>query len=160
MREVISNTSPLQYLHQLNLLDLLPSLYRQIIVPQSVVEELAVGRQRGVNLPTPELLPWVNVRSSRERNLLPLVTALGPGEREALALGVEIPESLLILDDALARKHAELLHLTITGTLGILLKAKATGHIPEVLPVLNKLDALNFRVHPSTRESVLKLAGE
>jgi hypothetical protein len=39
VREVISNTSPLQYLYQAELLDLLPALYGTIV-------ELAEGRTR------------------------------------------------------------------------------------------------------------------
>ncbi|MGC8451806.1 MAG: hypothetical protein ACL9RN_02135 [Cylindrospermopsis raciborskii] len=44
MPNVIINTSPMQYLYQINLLSLLPKLYGKIIVPQSVVNELEVGR--------------------------------------------------------------------------------------------------------------------
>ncbi len=40
MPDVIVNTSPLQYLFQLSLLELLPSLYGQVIVPEAVVLEL------------------------------------------------------------------------------------------------------------------------
>ena len=34
----------MQYLHQLGLLHLLPQLAERVLVPQAVVEELAVGR--------------------------------------------------------------------------------------------------------------------
>ena len=47
MREVVSNTSPLLYLHQLGSIDLLPALYPHVLVPASVVEELAAGRAAG-----------------------------------------------------------------------------------------------------------------
>lgn len=47
MREVVSNTSPLLYLHQLGRIALLPALYSQVLVPASVVEELAAGRAAG-----------------------------------------------------------------------------------------------------------------
>ena len=63
MREVISNTSPLQYLFQAELLDLLPALYGTIVVPGGVVDELAAGRVRGVALPDPAALPWMRVRA-------------------------------------------------------------------------------------------------
>lgn len=160
MPNVISNTSPLQYLHQLNLLELLSAHYQQIIVPQAVVDELSVGRQKGISLPEVERIPWIQVRRSNNRSLLPEVADLGSGEREVLALGLETTEPLLILDDALARKHAQLLSLPFVGTLGILLKAKASGHIPAIKPVLDRLDELRFRLHADTRKAVLKLASE
>ena len=85
---------------------------------------------------------------------------LGAGEREVLALGAETPDSLVILDDALARRYARLLNLTLTGTLGVVLKAKETGLLPAVAPVLDRLQTLRFRIDPDTRQAVLRLAGE
>ena len=160
MRNVICNTSPLQYLHQSGHLQLLPTLYEQIVVPQAVVLELAAGRELGVDLPDPSGLPWAITRQVREPRLLPLATDLGQGEREVLGLGAEMPGALLILDDRLARQHAALLELAFTGTLGVLLKAKQEGYLKALTPVLTQLDALRFRLSPETREEVLKLAGE
>jgi len=66
----------------------------------------------------------------------------------------------VILDDALARQYARMLKLTLTGTLCVLLKAKETGLLPAVAPVLDRLEHLRFRVDPETRQAVLRLAGE
>lgn len=60
----------------------------------------------------------------------------------------------------MARRYAHLLGLSFTGTLGVLLKAKQGGHIPAVQPVLDRLEALRFRLDPVTRAAVLRLAGE
>jgi len=57
--EVICNTSPLQYLHQIGLLHILPALAGRVIVPQAVVDELAQGRAAGLNLPDPSAWEWV-----------------------------------------------------------------------------------------------------
>ncbi|HQU42438.1 MAG TPA: hypothetical protein PK867_06480 [Pirellulales bacterium] len=43
MPDVISNTTPLLYLHQLGCLDFLPQVYQQVFVPQAVVDELRQG---------------------------------------------------------------------------------------------------------------------
>ncbi|MBI5649279.1 MAG: hypothetical protein HZC40_02350 [Chloroflexi bacterium] len=59
MADVICNTSPIQYLHQLELLHVLPALVTQVIVPPAVIEELNVGRAAGVNLPDLTKLDWV-----------------------------------------------------------------------------------------------------
>ena len=58
MAETICNTSPLQYLFQVDLLNLLPSLYGEVIVPEAVLVEIADGRRQGVVLPDIESLPW------------------------------------------------------------------------------------------------------
>lgn len=62
MPKAICDTSPLQYLHQLELLHVLPALTEGVIVPPAVVDELATGRALGVNLPDVAELDWVSVR--------------------------------------------------------------------------------------------------
>ena len=160
MPDVISNSSPLQYLYQADVLDLLPALFGQVCVPEAVVAELEEGRRRSVPLPTLVELSWLQVRTVRNRTLLPLVTHLGDGEKEVLALGRELSDALLLLDDRDARRHAHALALEISGTLGVLLLAKERGILDAVRPVLDRLQALRFRLDARTRQSVLELAGE
>jgi uncharacterized protein len=160
MPEVIVDTSPLQYLHQLGLLDLLPDLYGEILIPASVVREIAAGRALGVALPELDTLPWIKVRRVEGLAVLPLVSDLGAGEREVLALALEADNPLVVLDDALARRVARRLDLAMTGTLGLLLKAKQAGRITRLEPFLDRLEALHFRLDRETRLSVLRLAGE
>ena len=160
MPDVICNTSPLQYLHQAGVLELLPVLAGQVYVPEAVVAELREGQRRNVLLPTLEELSWLTVQPVRDRTLLPLVTHLGDGEKEVLALGLETENALLILDDRDARRYARALELEIIGTLGLLLWAKERGILDAVRPVLDRLQALGFRLNARTRQMVLKRAGE
>lgn len=160
MSAVICDTSPLQYLHQAELLHLLPALFGVVQVPRAVVQELVEGRRRGVHLPDPTTLRWVEVRSVRDRTLLPPVTHLGGGEREVIALGRGTDDPLLLLDDRHARRYAEAVGLAVTGTLGILVLAKERRMLDSVEPVLNRLHGLRFRFNVKTREAVLRLAGE
>ena len=118
MRDVICNTSPFQYLHQAGVLHLLPSLFGSVKVPSAVVTELDRGRMRSILLPEIADLPWVTVRPVRNRRLLPLVTGLGNGETEVLALGLEATDHLLVLDDRDARRHAVAVGLEVTGYFG------------------------------------------
>jgi predicted nucleic acid-binding protein len=160
MPEVIADTSPIQYFYQIGLLDVWKVLYSQITIPEAVASELNVGRAHGVSLPDIPSIDWITVKRPQGHALLPLVPELGPGEREAIALAIEIKDSLLILDDALARRYAQLLGVTMTGTLGVLLKAKQTGLLKEVKPALDQLEALGFYLDKATRSAVLKLAQE
>ncbi len=161
MPRVIVNTSPIQYLYQTNLLDLLKTLYGQISLPQSVFDEISEGILQNVALPCITSIPWIRVCEAQSKDILPLITALGAGEREAIALAQEnINDSLIILDDALARRYARLLGVQCTGTLGVFLKAKKEGYLSQIAPILNLLDSLDFRLSTSTRASVLKIAEE
>lgn len=160
MPEVICDASPIQYLHQAGLLDILRLRYGVITIPKAVVSELHEGILRGVDLPEPAALEWIRIRQPESRLLAAIVADLGAGEREVLALGTEKQDSLVVLDDALARRHARLLNLNFTGTLGVLLKAKEKGLLPALAPVLDRLERLRFRMDPGIRQAVLRLAGE
>jgi uncharacterized protein len=158
--EVACDTSALQYLYQLDLLDLLPALATRVFVPPALQEELAVGRSLGFKVPAVETLNWATVRQPVNRPVIPLIHDLGPGETEVLWLALESPGAVAVLDDATARSAAGLLELPVTGTLGLLLDAKKAGLIPAIHPLLDALQALRFRMSPTTRSAVMKLAGE
>lgn len=64
MPNIVVNTSPMQYLYQTHLLDLRSNLYDQIIVPESVADELAVGLSLGISLPDISSISWIEVRSA------------------------------------------------------------------------------------------------
>ena len=158
--DVICNTSPVQYLHQLQLLSILPALAGRVIVPPAVIDELGEGRNRGMHLSDLTRLDWIEIRRPLSERAVPLVTNLGPGEAEVLMLALELDDAVVVLDDAFARRMAESLGLRLKGTLGLLLDAKREGLIPAIIPLLNQLQELRFRLAPYTRTAVLKLAGE
>jgi|SRR5436305_9683027 len=159
-RLVISNTSPLLYLHQVGHLDLLWRLYGQVQIPPAVEKELQAGAERGVAVPDANALKWLQVRPLRDTTLLPVVIDLGSGEAEAIALAVGHPGSLLILDDSLGRRIAHLNNLTYTGTLGVLVKAKREGLLPSVSPVIKALRKTTMHLTQGLIEMVLREAGE
>lgn len=160
MPEVIADTSALQYHYQAELLDLLPTLYGSILVPEGVADEIAKGRSLGVSLPDLAAESWIRVTPVAQPRLLLLAVDLGRGEREVLSLAVERPAALALLDDGLARRMARHLGIAFTGTLGVLLRAKAAGHLETVAPTIARLEALGFRLDPTTRSAILELAGE
>ena len=138
MPKVICDTSPLQYLHQLDLLHILPALTDGVTVPPEVVEELENGRRLGIELPDLADKDWLTVQSPVSSPALPLVNDLGLGETAVLMLALELSDTVVVLDDALARQVAETLKLKLTGTLGLLLDAKRANLIPQVAPVLDQ----------------------
>ena len=156
----ISNTSPLLYLHLAGQLNLLRDLYGTVCVPPAVEAELAVGAARGVDVPAVRNLPWVTVVPVLSAPALSLALDLGPGEAEVIALGLERPGSRLILDDTLARRIARLHNLSVTGTVGVLVKAKQSGLLNAVLPVLSILRSAGLWLSDSLIAEVLRQSGE
>jgi predicted nucleic acid-binding protein len=81
--KIICNTSPLQHLHQLGVLDVLPKLVTTVTVPPAVEDELAAGRKLGLHLPDLKNLDWIAVRRPLSSVALPIVTDLGAGNSSA-----------------------------------------------------------------------------
>jgi len=156
----IVNTSPLFYLHQLGLLELLNKLYGHITVPEAVKKELKEGQAQGEDVPQLENYPWVEIKSVSMPRYLQLIADLGPGESEVLALATNHPSAIVILDDKLARRIAEMQGFRLTGTAGVLLRAKQNGLVPALKPVIEKLLDLDFRLKPDFVKATLELAGE
>lgn len=160
MPELVCDTSPLQYLHQLGQLELLPKLAGKIIVPPAVVKELTVGRSAGHDVPAPEAFGWIEVCCPAAVSAERLIGDLGPGETEVLMLAMEQPTMIAVVDDKLARWVAETLNIRFTGTLGILLDAKRAGLVFRVAPLMDRLQELHFRVSSAARGLILRAANE
>lgn len=160
MPDLVCDTSVLQYLHQLQHLGLLQALGDRIVAPPAVADELDEGRALGVDVPSAQALGWINVETPRSAPALPLVTQMGPGEREVLALALEHPDWVAVLDDSVARRVARRLDVSFTGTLGLLLDAKQIGAVSAVAPLLDRLEALGFHLAEQTRQMVLRRASE
>jgi predicted nucleic acid-binding protein len=152
MPTFVSNASPLIAFERLQRLDLLQSLTGEIIIPPAVRLEVFAG----VELPS-----WLHERSiGQPFSVQLLAPRLGPGEREAIALALELRPSFVLLDDLPARRAADELGLSVLGTVGLLLLAKERALLPSVQPLLNQLIALEFRVSPRLYRAALARAGE
>jgi predicted nucleic acid-binding protein len=92
--------------------------------------------------------------------VIPLAVDLGAGETAVLALALESGNTVVLLDDALARRAAAMLGLTYRGTLGLLLDAKRARLVTTVGPLLDRLKLLGFRLSRDTQSNMLELAGE
>jgi predicted nucleic acid-binding protein len=102
---------------------------------QRVTTTIEVAKEYGDALPA-----WVEIESPKDRSRQQILELqLDQGEASAIALALETPDSTIILDDYKARRIAEKLGLEITGTLGVIIKAKQKGVIKSVKPYLAKL---------------------
>ncbi len=119
MPELICDTSALQYLHQLGLLHILKVLGEQVTVPPAVGAELAEGRARGIDVPKLSELDWLSMRSPIRTVSLPQARDLGAGETEVLALALESPDAVVVLDDRLARNVADEFRTAAYGHPGV-----------------------------------------
>jgi hypothetical protein len=157
---VVSNTSPLQYLHAIHHLHVLEQLYGRIVVPQAVMAELDTGRQSGYDVPDCRAYSWMIPETVAIPAMLRLITNLGAGEAEALALALAAPTDLVLLDDALARQVAASQGIRYTGTLGILIQAKHQGIVTAVMPLVDAMQHAGFRVSDALKATIRRMTAE
>jgi predicted nucleic acid-binding protein len=156
---VVSDTSPIQYLHQADQLHLLPALFGQVVVPPAVVAEIAVGIRQGNDLPDLARLPWIVQRTPAMPPRYPGSIDLDAGEREAIALALELRCRILI-DEKAGREVARRLGVGRTGTLGVLISAKLAGLVPAISPLIDRIVGRGYRLNDTIRAEALLLAGE
>jgi uncharacterized protein len=81
---------------------------------------------------------------------------LDKGESEAIALGIELKADWTLLDEREGRKVAKSLGLKVTGILGVLLRAKQSGELESLQPVIDELiSKAGFRIAPELLVKIL-----
>lgn len=152
MSVVVSDTSPLHYLLLCGAEDLLPRLFRQVLIPPTVFRELqqantpALVRQWAASLPA-----WIAVQSPKAANLTLDVDA---GEWEAICLALEVHADALLMDDRAGRKAARQCGLAVVGTIGLLEQAAARGLI-DLPTAFARLRQTNARLDPELYRAAL-----
>lgn len=159
---IVSDAAPLLNLAAIGQLNLLQLLYKEIIVPQAVYDELVV---MGVGMPgaaTIKATPWILVKQVKNQMLVAsLRSQLDDGEAEALTLATELEADLLLLDERKARTVANQLGLRFTGLLGVLVEARHKEHIPSVKLLLDALIAeAGFWIAPTLYKHILEAVNE
>lgn len=141
---IIIDTSSLIALERINLLQILCKIYKEVVIPESVIKEFG-------NLS----LSCLSIRKV-ESNLLKLLITdlnLGKGEADVIALASQTGLKVII-DDLKARKAAENMGLKLTGTIGVLLKAERLGLIGSAQEKVRELREKGFYVSEQLLEDI------
>ncbi len=149
-KAIISDTSCFIILTNVGELDLLQKVYGQIVTTPEIAAEFGE--------PLPEWVEIPEVKDKYRQTILEL--QIDKGESSAIALALETPDSIVILDDYKARKIAERLGVTLTGTIGVIIKAKLNGIIPSIKPIIEKIKQTDFRLSAEIEIQALKEADE
>jgi predicted nucleic acid-binding protein len=165
MAAVVSDSSVLIGLAAIRQFGLLPLLYDEVLVPDAVWREVASSPpdSPGSTEATAACAAgWLNAAAAINRPLVTQLEAtLDPGEAEAIALAVEREPSLLLIDESDGRRVARTMGVSLTGTIGVLLRAKAKGHFTALKPLLDELiERHHFRLHRDLYRQVLSESGE
>ena len=159
---VVSNTTPLIGLSQIQRFDLLRRLFGEITIPQAVYDEAVVaGREEGGARREVSESPWIQtIRVKDYLAVEVLLDEMDLGEAETIVLARELGAELVLMDEKKGRRKLSQMGIDKIGTLGILLKAKQMGLLELIRPEIEKLQQQSFSMSQKVVEAVLREAGE
>ena len=142
MKLIISDSTTIITLLNINRVDVLKNLFSQIIIPSKVYEE--VVSDRDIILDSSLFI----VKEIEDEALYKLLSrSLDAGETEAIVLAKEMKLSLII-DEKKGRKLAKNLGINIIGFLGLLLLSRKKKSLSkkEILEIYSDAKKASFRV--------------
>jgi uncharacterized protein len=139
---VIVDATPLIYLAAIGRFHLLENLYRRIVIPSAVREEVVVQGSGRWGAAETAAATWIDCQAVSDPAKIAAVPAdLDAGEREVIALADEICANLVIMDESGGRDELKRRGLACVGTVGVLMLAKDRGLISTLKPELDGLRA-------------------
>lgn len=144
---VVIDSTCLIGLDQIGHLKLLPDLFDPVVAPPEVERESGISPQ------------WLRIEVPNPVLVAALQANVDDGEAEAIALAAE-RQWRIVLDDRKARDLAQRMGLTVIGTVGILVRAKRSGLIAWIKPLLDDLSRQGFRLSETLKREALLLVGE
>ncbi|MDO9139548.1 MAG: DUF3368 domain-containing protein [Methylobacter sp.] len=155
---VFSNTTPIIALSSIQQLDLLPELFGHLHLVNEVVDECEVGG--AIAVPSLRGLNWLTIVESTPVSRPSLLLELDKGEKHTLDMAQKYQADWVLIDEKIGRNMAEYLGLRVTGTLGILLKAKQQGLIPSFLECVTAMQNHGIYYHTDLIKKLLLHIGE
>ena len=126
---IVSNATPLIAFARIGQLGLLQEIVKSIVIPKAVALEISTYDQDKTG----------SIDLLREQQVSLLLPTLDRGESEVIVLALEQKASLVLIDELAARQVCKSLNIPITGSIGILIKAKQLGKIAAVKPYIETM---------------------
>jgi predicted nucleic acid-binding protein len=150
---IVADTGPVNYLILSEHAALLHELYGALLIPTAVHGELLDARAPLKVRQWANALPvWVEVRKAADPRRF---AEIGPGEREAISLALELRADFVLIDETLGRKIAVKNNVAVKGTLGILEEAANRGLV-NLSQAIQKLRVTGIFLSDDIVEGVLK----
>jgi predicted nucleic acid-binding protein len=143
---VVADASPFVVLVAIGHVDVLATLFGEILIPPQVASELASPR-RSLDvrdfIATPP--PWLRIVAPSSVETIP---GLAAGETAAILLAGEVQAARLIIDESRGRKAATERGLRVVGTIGVLELAAELG-ILDLQTAFARVKETDFWINPS-----------
>jgi len=159
---IISDTSPISNLVQVQKLNILQQLFQKIIIPPYVDKEIKELSKFGINLDEYLNADWIEIHyPSNLEFVRKLEEELDKGESQAIAIYKELEAELLIIDERLGSKIAKNHGVETIGLVGCLIAAKRQQIINLVIPLIDELEEIaGFYIGDKLRKKILEIVQE
>jgi predicted nucleic acid-binding protein len=160
-RKLVINTGPLIALTAaLGDLSLLEQLYTKVLVPQEVANEILVANSTRFAAAEFQMNSFLTIWPHPLRLSPFLQNALDAGEASVIQLALDQGIKTVCIDESLGRRIARLNGLKLTGSLGILLRAKKEGHPVCLAEAIKRMRDRGIWLSANLIALALKMAGE
>ena len=163
MKIVIADAGPLIALSRIGKLELLQCLFQQVVITQTVSNEILNNDHRLGKLAIQTAIDqqWLQVKTVNSGDWKPINSGVDAGEASAIFLAMQSTEpTLLIMDDQAGRAEARYHRLAIIGTAAVVGIAKEQGIIDSARTVLTELRQAGYYISKSIIQTVLDDIGE
>lgn len=159
-RDIVINTGPLLALAATGRLDVLPTLFRRIVVSVEVAREIAAGGRAQFAVAELSAATFLEKRSTVTPLTPFLSTALDAGEASVIALALAEKIPTVCIDETSGRRLARLHGLSVTGSLGVLLQAKHQGMPVKLRDAIQRMRQRGIWLGELLEAECLRPAGE
>lgn len=144
---IVIDTAPLiSLVAALGDLKVIQSLYNQVLVPFEVCEEILAGGANGFGVAEFEAANWLQ-KWQNPLNISPLLlNSLDLGEASVIQLAKNENIQTVCIDEAAGRRIPRLNDLSVTGTIGILLRAKSEGYPVSIKQAIHRMLGRGIRL--------------
>jgi predicted nucleic acid-binding protein len=154
-KEIVINTSPLLALSAaLGDLSLLQSLYQQVFVPFEVCQEIEKGGLSGFSVAEFKAASFLYKLDKPLLISLFLKNSLDIGEASVIQLALNNNIQTVCIDETVGRRIARLNNLSLTGSIGILIRADKEGYLFSMRDAIKNMQTRGIWLS----DSVIKFA--
>jgi predicted nucleic acid-binding protein len=158
---IVTNTSPLIALVAAwGDLTPLESLYEKVLVPFEVCQEMLKGGLQNFAVAEFQQATWLKKQPSPVNISAFLLNSLDLGEASVIQLALNQNIKTVCIDESVGRRVARLNGLALTGSIGILLKAKQKDPSLRIATAIENMLSHNIRLSQTVIDFALKQAGE
>jgi predicted nucleic acid-binding protein len=156
----VINASPVILLAKAEVIQFLPRLCDELVIPSGVVGEVHTGRISDAGK------KWLETDGSQFVRQSPAIHAAmtewrgGLGEAEVISWALQNPGFTAVLDDRRARALAKKNNVPLIGSLRVIVMTKQRGLIPAAKPALEKLRGVGAYLSDELIDRAITLAGE